>query len=177
MSERPALLPQHYYRQYARMKKWLIGLLLVVIALLVALAVFVIGPNLQPMNTSTLPVDTVAKANFRIYYPGTIPENYTLDQKSVSLSGELFVYTLKNDRSSSYITISQQPSPENVNLESILRHPNKEPSTIRIGTLYDRSSNGQSTYAIVTQVGTLIYITPSNSADNSAVRLVIDSLR
>lgn len=147
-------------------------------ATIIALAAIGLGV-LAWRDTSApqLPRGMIERANFHIYYPQSPPATLHIDRTSADYSQGIAVYTLVSKDVSQYITISQQRAPRGVNAESILRIPDREPTPLSIGTLYDRSANGKQSYAIITNDNVIIYVNPSNAMDSSLVQQVLTTLR
>lgn len=159
------------------LKKWLIACAVMALVLFGIVISFIWPSIRQDNSTHTLPVDIVKQADFHIYFPSRSLETISLDTNSASYSSNVFIYTLKEENSSNYITITQQKMPDNINVESIVRRPDRKPEKIAIGTLYDISNESKTVYVILTTDNVMLYANPSRGFDPTTTRSIIDSLR
>lgn len=164
-------------RKNKAMKKWMVLSACLIFGLVAILVVVLWLPPRQNQEAKTLPPETTSRADFHVYYPKSNPSAVLLDDTSVSYSGGVFMYTLHESNGSGYITVSQQKTPQSINVESILRRPDKAPEKLSIGTLYDMTSENKATFAISTSDDVLIYVNPSNNIDATLTRSIINNLR
>lgn len=164
-------------RQKPTTKKWLVVFGCVIVILVGALVFVVISPKEQEQGPRTLPSSIVSDSEFHVYYPADFPDDMSLDESSIKNSDSMLFYTLQNTKDSGYITISQQSAPANVNPESFLRRPDREPRKISIGTVYDKSADGRSNFVVATTDNVLVYVYSSNNMDSYTTQLIINTLR
>lgn len=160
-------------------RKWL-RLIAISFIRLVVLAViiggFAIAWHYHKESSKPIPKSVRQSVNYPIYYPTTIPKNYSLDRSSIKSSDDTVTYSFKSTVSANPITVTFQPIPKGFNPKSLFAH-NPYPTTFTpIGTLYDLSSDKQ-TRVMITANNSLIFISSTGILNTSDVQAVITSLK
>ena len=150
-----------------------------VVAVVLGVVLLAVGAGLVLYTRSSsnpLPENIRKSVSFPIYYPSPAPKGYSFDPASPKASGDLLVYTFKDGSGKAPITMTFQPIPKDFNTTKVF-NPKITPATaVPIGNQYNLSIGQQSKYVIVTDDGTLIFITSPAKIPGSAMHALVTKL-
>jgi hypothetical protein len=126
---------------------------------------------------SPLPKNIVQSANFPIYYPSPVPQGYSYDPDRTTASTGLLIYRLKNNANKAPLTLTLQPVPKGFNVSKVF-DPKVTPATsVPVGNEYNLGIGQESKYVIITDDGTLIFITSSTKIPGSTLHSLVNNLQ
>lgn len=109
-------------------KKRLIIPFLLITALLMSGAIYLIYIRQTAEPAPTFPVSIIEKATFPLYYPTGLPEGFTVDESSIDMSDKALIFTISYGDGSKLI-ISEQPRPVSLDIEKFHIERFVEPQT------------------------------------------------
>jgi len=126
-------------------------------------------------NTTPLPRQLIAQANFPLYYPSALPAGYALKANSASGDNDIVFYTLTDSTGKNDITITMQAALATFDASKEIGS-SPIPTTITpAGTLYNLSSGGSSSYMLVTGK-TLLYLRSPVTIEGKIMTTITNSL-
>lgn len=105
----------------SRRKKWIV--LGMIVLLVTSIAVIITYPRPQPTATTEVKQSGLeqlaAQAGFTVFVPGELPQGFSLDEASASLSSGVLLYTIRGPNGS-HVIVTQQQKPSNFDYQAIV---------------------------------------------------------
>lgn len=126
-------------------------------------------------HKSSSPLSKYAyQVSFPVYGPAKLSAGYTLNPKSINVSGDLLVYSLAGTSKKPTLVVTQQSTPADFDANKLVGK-NASALAVPTGTLYDISAGEQSKYMLTTGT-TLIFISSDSKVENGVVNSLASDL-
>lgn len=126
-------------------------------------------------DVSPIPQRIISRVSFPVYYPTTLPTNYTLKTDSAVGTNTTVYYTLADDAGKNAITVTLQATPATFDASKIIGSNPISTSITSTGTLYNLSAGSSSKYMLNTGK-TLIFITSPTTIDGTVMNTITNNL-
>ncbi|HEY0965713.1 MAG TPA: hypothetical protein VGE13_04525 [Candidatus Saccharimonadales bacterium] len=117
----------------------------------------------------------VAKANFPVYAPSTLPEGYMVKKDATNIDNGVLIYTLVDKATGTEITTTVQPWPTGFSMSKMVEGGSINGTSVKVGTLYNLSTESSTKY-LLDMGSTLIFLTSPEKVNASIIRNLVDTL-
>ena len=118
----------------------------------------------------------VSQANFPVYLPESLPNDYQVDNQATEVNDNVLIYKINNPKTGSHITTTVQPWPTGFTMSKMVEGGSVRSTAMQVGTLYDLSTANSTKY-LLDAGSTLIFITSPNKIDAAIIHSLVDSLK
>lgn len=130
-------------------------------------------------RSSPIPVDIQSGATFPLYYPDALPEGYSIDNSSFSLSDAALIFSISYSDGKKKLHVSEQPKPITLNLDEFYakRFISPETSFTAGNRIVVGSLASVKTASVVYDDVTWILIKAPNGIEQETLRQIAGSFR
>lgn len=125
----------------------------------------------RPILDSTV----IARADFPVYAPSTLPEGYTVKKDATSINDGVLIYILADKNTDAEITTTVQPWPTGFSMSKMVEGGSINGTSVKVGTLYNLSTESSTKY-LLDMGSTLIFLTSLKKINASIIHNLVNNL-
>lgn len=117
----------------------------------------------------------IARADFPVYAPSTLPEGYAVKKDATSIYDGVLIYILADKNTDAEITTTVQPWPTGFSMSKMVEGGSINGTSVKVGTLYNLSTESSTKY-LLDMGSTLIFLTSPKKVNASIIRNLVNNL-
>lgn len=123
-----------------------------------------------------IPAELSSQVNFTVYEPTNLPNDYSLEQDSISGDPQAIYFTLIHSSGTKELTITIQKAPPEFDAAALTQGNTIPTTVLENGTLYNLSVGDSSKYMLDTGDGTLLFFTSPAKIATKDIHDIANSL-
>ena len=123
-----------------------------------------------------LPRATISQVEFTVYVPAKLPAGFQLDGRQATSSSTMLTYTLTHTGSGKTVTVTQQATPANFNMNTLIASSSIPTTMVSAGSLYNLSTGDKNTY-MLDAGGTLLFLTAPKGIEPADISAIATSMQ